>query len=475
MKKGEKQSDFGLIGLGVMGQNLARNVASHGYHVSVYNRSFDKTKSFLAEFGREDFSGYKKYRQFVGSLKRPRKIMIMVKAGAPVDYVIADIKPYLQKGDVIIDGGNSFYKDTQRRTAELKKKSIHFVGCGVSGGEEGALNGPSLMPGGSKAAWRSIKPIMTKIAAKDFSGGSCVTYVGSDGAGHYVKMAHNGIEYGIMQLMSETYALLRRVYGLSALEISKIFERYTRGKLSSFLFDIAVPVLAKECEPGKDSSCLIYSILDKASNKGTGKWASIDALDRGIAVPTITQAVYARYISTEKDVRTNINKKYAHKHTMKKIPLKTFEKLLEDALYGAIISVFAQGYDLIAKASAEEKWDIDLVEVSRIWEGGCIIRAKMLKVFRDTYTRNRNKQQHLFLLPAVQKLMKSHSPKLRKLVGEATASGIALPGFTSSLFYFESMIEDRLPANLIQGLRDYFGAHTYERIDMKGSFHTDWD
>jgi len=475
MKKGEKKSDFGLIGLGVMGQNLARNVASHGYKASVYNRSYDKTKSFLAEFGEEDFSGYKKYRQFVQSIKRPRKIMIMVKAGAPVDYVIADIKPYLQKGDVVIDGGNSFYKDTQRRTVELKKKGIHFVGCGVSGGEEGALKGPSLMPGGSKAAWKTIKPIITKIAAKDFSGGPCVTHVGPDGAGHYVKMVHNGIEYGVMQLMAETYALLRRVYGLSALEISKIFAKYNKGKLDSFLFDIAVPVLAKECEPGKDSSCLIYSILDKASNKGTGKWASIDALDRGVAVPSITQAVYARYISTEKNVRVKLEKKYTHKHTMKKMSQKTFEKLLEDALYAASISIFAQGYDLITKAAAEEKWDIDLVEVSRIWEGGCIIRAKMLKVFRDAYSRNRNKQQHLLLLPAVEKLMKVHASKLRKLVGEATASGIALPGFGSSLFYFESMTEERLPANFIQGLRDYFGAHTYERIDMKGSFHTDWE
>lgn len=466
------QTDFGLIGLGTMGAALARNVESRGFAVSVYNRHFDKTKAFLkAHDG--NFVGPKSLKVFVQSIKRPRKIMIMVKAGPAVDAVIESLFPHLQKGDIIVDGGNSFYKDTKRRETDLKKKGILLMGCGVSGGEEGALKGPSLMPGGSKKAWKTMKPILESIAAKDFSGGPCVMHVGPDAAGHYVKMVHNGIEYGIMQLMAETYSLLRNVYNMPAYKIGDVFEKWNRGKHKSFLFEIAVPVLQQEDEK-KGECCLIYKILDKASNKGTGKWASLDALDRGIAIPTITQAVYARYISTEKETRKMMEKAYPHKHPRKHLPAKKYEDLLRDALYAAIISTFAQGYDLIQRVSNEEGWDIDLAEVSRIWEGGCIIRAKLLKHFHEAYSKQK-KQKHLFLTGEVQKLMKSNVGKLRTLVGNAVESGIALPAFGSSLFYFESLVEHRLPANFIQGLRDYFGAHTYERVDIQGTFHTDWD
>ncbi len=470
-----KKTDFGLIGLGVMGSSLARNIESRGFSVSVYNRSFDKTQKFLKEFSENNFVGQKSLKKFVESIKPPRKIMIMVKAGPAVDAVIKQLMPYLGKGDILIDGGNSYYRDTERRVEELKKKKIGFLGVGVSGGEEGALKGPSIMPGGSKQAWQKSRKIFESISAKDFSGGSCVSYIGDGGAGHYVKMVHNGIEYAIMQLMAEIYSLFRKVYGLEANEISKIFAKYNRGKLSSFLFEIAVPVLAKEDETDKKSCCLIYQILDKAGSKGTGKWTSVDALDRGVAVPSIAEAVFARSISSEKEDRVRLNKLYKHKHPKTKILLPAFTKLAEDALYASIISIFSQGFELVSTASEEQKWQIDLAEVARIWQGGCIIRAKLLGTLTKVYLGINTQSKNLFYSKEIVTLLKKDAPKLRKLVSECVQTGIAIPGFASSLFYFESMIEERLPANFIQGLRDYFGAHTYERVDKKGSFHTEWE
>lgn len=481
------QSDFGLIGLGVMGQNLARNVSSKGFRTSVYNRTASVTDAFIAAHGGDLLVGHKTMKAFVRSLRGPKKILIMVKAGPAVDAVIKELLPHLKKGDVVLDGGNSNYRDTQRRYEMLKKKGIHFVGCGVSGGEEGALNGPSLMPGGSKQAWTRIKKILTAIAAKDFAGDPCVAHIGDDGAGHYVKMAHNGIEYAVMQLMAETYAIYRTVYNLPATKIADRFEKMNNGKLQSFLFESAIPVLRKKDE--KDGQCcLIYNILDKASQKGTGKWASQDALDRGVAVPTITQAVYARFVSAEKKERVNLEKLYPHSHK-KPMALARFDRLVEDALYGAILSSYAQGYDLMQKAAEEETWQIDLAEVSRIWEGGCIIRATLLNTLHKAYAETKDRparqspggsrrlaggSRHMFAVPAVVPLMKKHIPALRKLVAASVSSGINLSGFSSALYYFESMTEQRLPANFIQGLRDYFGAHTYERTDDKGSFHTKW-
>lgn len=467
------QSDFGLIGLGVMGQNLARNVSNHGFRTSVYNRTTKTTDDFITKFGNEYLVGQKTIKSFVQSLGGPKKICIMVKAGPAVDAVIASLLPHLKKGDIIIDGGNSHYRDTQRREKEVKKKGVFFVGCGVSGGEEGALNGPSLMPGGGKQAWRGIKKILEAIAAKDFAGDPCVTHIGTDGAGHYVKMVHNGIEYAVMQLMAETYALYRMVYKLPANKIADRFEKMNNGKLNSFLFEIAIPVLRKKDEK-TGQCCLIYNILDKASQKGTGKWASQDALDRGVAIPTITQAVYARYISAEKDVRKTLEKIYPDGHK-KPTSLARFDRLVEEALYGAILSSYAQGYDLIQKAATEEKWQVDLAEISRIWEGGCIIRAKLLGIVHHAYAETKKTGGHVFEIPAIVPRMKKHIPALRKLVSASVASGISLSGFSSALYYFESMTEQRLPANFIQGLRDYFGAHTYERTDAKGTFHTDWN
>jgi len=466
------KADFGIIGLGPMGANLARNIESRGFSVSVYNRSYDKTKAFLDQYDGGDFVGSKTIQDFVQNLATPRKIMIMVKAGDPVDAVIKQLEPHLKKGDVIIDGGNSFYKDTQRRFAYLKKKKIHYIGCGVSGGEDGALYGPSLMPGGSKAAYKKVSRILESIAATDFSGNPCVSYIGDNAAGHYVKMVHNGIEYGIMQLMSETYALFRTLYEVPAHDISKIFAKYNRGKLQSYLFEIAVPVLSHK-DDKKGECALIYSILDKAGSKGTGTWTVIDALDRGVAVPSIAQAVFSRSISSQKDERIHINKLYKHTHKKIKVARSEFEKIIADALYAAIISIFAQGFDLTKTASAEEKWNIDLQDVARIWQGGCIIRASLLSIIYKAY--NNGGPHHMFESRNMKPLLRKHMPKLRTLISLTADTGVATPGFGSALYYFESMIEKRLPANVIQGLRDYFGAHTYERIDMKGTFHTDWD
>ena len=464
-------SRIGIIGLGPMGAALAQNFASRSVVTAVYNRTYKKTAAFIKKHGDTYIIPTKSLKALVASLTRPRSIMIMVKAGPAVDAVIDSLLPYLQKGDLIIDGGNSYYRDTQRRFQNLRKRKIHFIGCGVSGGEEGARTGPSLMPGGSHDSWKIAKPLLSPIAAKDFSGKPCVTYIGDNAAGHYVKMVHNGIEYGIMQLMAETYALLRKVYKMSAPDIAMVFKKMNKGKLNSFLFEIAVPVLSQKDEK-KGECCLIYNILDTASNKGTGKWASIDALDRGIAIPTITQAVYARYISTEKNIRVKLNKQYPHKHPKKIQSQTAFIRLLEDALYVAIISTFAQGFDMIERAAQEEHWNINMAEIARIWEGGCIIRSKLLNVFHIHMKKHTGK--HVFLIPAVASLMNKHQKKLRTLVADATTTGIPLPAFGSSLFYFESMTEKRLPANMIQGLRDYFGSHTYERIDDTGSFHTIW-
>jgi 6-phosphogluconate dehydrogenase len=466
-------SDVGLIGLGTMGQSLARNMETSGFVVSVYNRSYEKTDDFLKEF-EGNFQGFKQMSTFVSSLDRPRKIIIMVKDGKPIDIVINGLLAYLDKGDIIIDGGNSYYRDTQRRFKTCKKQGIQYLGCGISGGEEGALNGPSLMPGGSKGAYRSAKKIFEAIAAKDFEGKSCVTYIGDNAAGHYVKMVHNGIEYGIMQLLAETYYTLHTTLNMPAEKIAEVFEQFNKGKLNSYLIKISVPVLKKGCKPG-EHSCLIYKVLDKASNKGTGKWASIDAFDRGVAVPSIAQAVFARYISTEKQERKKLEKLYKTNAKKKVIAKTRFVRMHEDALYAAMFSIFAQGYDLIQKASEEEGWNIDMAEVSRIWEGGCIIRAKFLNVLHVAYAAHKNKKTHVFAVPTVVGIMKAHVPKLRSLVSFSVDAKISIPAFSSALYYFESMTEDRLPANFIQGLRDYFGAHTYERIDKPGTFHTDWE
>ncbi|MDO8626298.1 MAG: NADP-dependent phosphogluconate dehydrogenase [Candidatus Magasanikbacteria bacterium] len=473
------QSNLGLIGLAVMGSNLARNFASRGFRISVYNRTNSKTNEFIKNFSSSAkkqggaLVGASEYTEFIQSLERPRKIIIMVKAGSPVDGVIAELLPHLEPGDIVIDAGNSFYKDTERRFLELKAKGLHFVGMGVSGGEEGALNGSSIMLGGAPESWRELQPALEAIAAKDFSGEPCVTYVGPGGAGHYVKMVHNGIEYAVMQMMSEAYAFLKIAYNLKPPAIADIFEKFSQGKLNSFLFDIAVPVLRRPDDLTK-KGFLIDKILDRAGSKGTGAWASKDALDRGISITSITEAVYARSISASKESRVALSKLYKNKLAPKKLPLPKFIPLLENALYAGMISCYAQGYDLIQKTATEEKWDLNLAEISRVWEGGCIIRAKLLNVLHKAYQTSGSKNSSLFAVPGIVSLMKKYVPDLRAVVGVVSASGVSTPALATALFYFQDATSKELSANFIQGLRDYFGAHTYERTDRPGNFHTNW-
>ena len=466
-----KKSDFAIIGLGTMGAALACNVESRGYTVSIYNRDHKKTQIFLAQH-EGNFTTEKDYNAFIKTIARPRKILLMVKAGDPVDDVIADILPHLNKEDIIIDGGNSYYKDTQRREQTLKIKGIHFVGMGVSGGEEGALLGPSLMPGGSKESWEILKLILNDIAAKDFYGNPCVTHIGPDGSGHYVKMVHNGIEYAVMQLMAELYDIYRHTYKQSAPQIAKIFAELNTKHMKSFLFEIGSNVLNKQDETTKIPSYLVDNILDKAAQKGTGKWTSQDALDRGIAVPTITDAVFGRYISSEKKERISLAKQYNHRYAKPNMSIKDFTPIAKKAIYAALISSYAQGYDLITKTAAEEQWKINLAEMSRIWQGGCIIRAELLRTLHQAYKQH--KTIHPLAQPALHKKLKTHTQPLRQLVSLAVESGVPAPAFATSLSYLDAMTTEQSPANFIQGLRDYFGAHTYERTDKKGTFHTEW-
>ena len=466
-----QKSEIGLIGLATMGANLARNIANNKFKISVFNRTTEKTTKFIAEYGNEYLVGQEELKDFVKSLKAPRKIILLVKAGWPVDAFIDKLTPLLDKGDLIIDGGNSNYKDTQKRTTALKEKGIEFLGCGVSGGEEGALNGPSLMPGGSKKAYNKVSKILNKIAAKDFNGNPCVTYIGNNGAGHYVKTVHNGIEYGVMQMIAEAYEIFRSVYKLKAPEIAKIFKNYNRGKLKSYLFEITSEVLDRKDQYKK--GYLIDYILDKAGQKGTGRWTAIDALERAVALPTVTEAVFARITSGEKDTRKRLNKIYSKAKVKNKIPLNKFISKLGDALYAGMLSSYAQGYHLIQKTAAEEGWEIDLSEVSRIWEGGCIIRADILNFLHKAYAKNQNK--HLFEIKDISNGMIKTIPKLREICGYAQSNGVAIPALSTSLAYFEMMTNENSSANLIQGLRDYFGAHTYERTDKKGSYHTEWN
>lgn len=465
----KKLSEIGLVGLAVMGKNLARNISKNSFKIVVYNRTTEKMTELIEKYGSETLTGEKNIKDFVKNIKRPRKIIIMVKAGQSVDMVIQELLPHLNKDDIIIDCGNSNYMDTKRRFTELKEKKIQFLGCGVSGGEEGALNGPSMMPGGSKSAWKSVEKIFTTISAKDFNNKPCVTYIGNNGAGHYVKMIHNGIEYAMMQLMSEGYEILRTIYKLPAPKIAEIFAKYNKGKLNSYLFEIAVKVLNEKDQFKK--GYLIDHILDKAGQKGTGQWTAMESLERSKALPTITQAVYARVISSELDERKKLSKLYKSPKINKSIPLEKFTSMLGEALYASMLSSYAQGYELIKQTAKEEKWEINLSEISRIWEGGCIIRAKILNFIHKAYKKS---DKHLFELKEVQTAMNASMPNLRKINAYAMENGVVIPALASAQNYIEAMTQKNSSANMIQGLRDFFGAHTYERIDKKGIFHTNW-
>lgn len=464
-------SDIGLVGLAVMGENLVLNMVSKGFQVSVFNRTTARVDEFLAgQAAGKAVKGTYSLAELAASLERPRRIMLMVKAGKPVDEMIEQILPYLEQDDILIDGGNSFFEDTRRRFKALAVKGIRFVGMGVSGGEEGALKGPSLMPGGDEAAFREIAPLFTKIAAQ-VADGPCCSFVGPDGAGHYVKMVHNGIEYSDMQLIAEAYYILSKAGGLTAAELHEVFARWNEGPLDSYLIEITRDIMAvNDPETGKP---LVELILDKAGQKGTGKWTSQSALDLGIPTPAITEAVFARCMSAVKDEREVAA-------TVLKGPQGTWtgdrQQLIQavhDALYASKICSYAQGFALLAAASKEYGWNLQFGEISLLWRGGCIIRARFLDKIRDAFVKDANLANLMLDSFFASVLAESQAP-WRLVLKTCRDLGIPTPAFNASLDYYDSYRQAVLPANLIQAQRDYFGAHTYERIDRPGTFHTEW-
>jgi len=470
------QQNFGLIGLAVMGENLALNVERNGFSLSVYNRSRDKTDTFIS--GRaagKNIVGTFSIEEFVASLERPRKILIMVKAGGPVDAVIDQLKPLLEPGDMIIDGGNSLYEDTDRRVADLESAGLRFIGMGVSGGEEGALNGPSLMPGGTKEAYEAIEPIVTKIAAQ-VDDGPCVTYIGPKGAGHYVKMVHNGIEYGDMQLIAEAYDLLKSIGGLSNAELHEVFSEWnTTEELDSFLIDITANIFTKADDLNGGGELIDY-IVDAAGQKGTGSWTAITALQLGVAIPTIAAAVNARILSSIKTERIAAASILPGPEvTGYTGDIKDFVNKVRDALYCSKMCSYAQGMALMSKASENFGYGLDLGEIARIWKGGCIIKAGFLNKIKQAYDEH-PELANLLLAPEFKQTILDRQAAWREVVATAAQFGIAIPAFSASLDYFDSYRRDRLPQNLTQAQRDYFGAHTFERTDKpRGEFfHAAW-
>jgi 6-phosphogluconate dehydrogenase len=468
-----QQADFGIFGIAVMGANLAMNIEDHGFSVAVVNLRSDRVTPFMKMNAGKKFIGAHTLEDFVKALKLPRRIMLMVKAGDPVDDAIKILKPLLSKGDIIIDGGNSWFKDTQRREAELTQEGFYFFGAGVSGGEEGARFGPSIMPGGSEKAYEFVKPIFEAISAKTNSG-PCVTHCGPDGAGHYVKMVHNGIEYGDMQLIAEAYDILRKVLGLSASELAAIFADWNKGILDSFLIELTAKVLTvKDDETGKP---LVDLVLDKAGQKGTGKWTAQIALDLGVPIPTIAAAIDARSLSSIKDERVAASKQIkAVPVTYNKAEKQALIDAVRDALYDSKICSYTQGMRLIKAGSDEYKWSINLKEMARIWKGGCIIRARLLDEIMKAYDRNPNLPS-LFLDDSFKNQLETTNANWRKAISTAVAQGIPVPAMSGSLAYYDSYRTADLPQNLTQAQRDAFGSHTYERVDHleKGFMHSEW-
>jgi 6-phosphogluconate dehydrogenase len=467
-----KQCDIGLIGLAVMGENLVLNMESKGFSVAVFNRTTEVTDKFAAGKAKgKNIQPAHTLEEFVDALSRPRKAMIMVKAGKPVDAVIDQLAPLLEKGDVIIDGGNSLFTDTQRRCTDLEGRGLHFVGCGVSGGEEGALKGPSLMPGGPRPSWEIIAPIYRKIAAQ-VDGEPCCRYMGPDGAGHYVKMVHNGIEYGDMQLICEAYAILQGVLGLTSEELADIFTEWNRGVLDSYLIEITSQIFRKrDPDTGKP---MVDVILDKAGQKGTGLWTLQSALSQSVVISTINAAVEARVISSRKDERVAASKILPQPQLPEfKGDRSQLITAVRDALYASKIVSYAQGMELLGAASSSYKWNLNFGDIATIWRGGCIIRAKFLNRIVDAYARD--PQLHNLLLDSYfRDILKDTQHNWRIAVSTAVQHGVAVPAFSASLGYFDSYRSARLPSNLLQAQRDFFGAHTYERVDKAGVFHTEW-
>lgn len=467
-------ADLGLIGLAVMGENLVLNIESRGYTVAVYNRTTSKVDEFLADRAKgKKIVGAHSIQELVSQLKRPRKVMLMVKAGQPVDDMIAQVAPHLEPGDIIIDGGNTHFPDTTRRTQALKEKGILYIGTGVSGGEEGALKGPSIMPGGNPEAWPHVKPIFQAIAAKVDGDVPCCDWVGRDGAGHFVKMVHNGIEYGDMQLICESYHLMKDLLGLSADELRDVFDKWNRGRLDSYLIEITRDIFGyRDPETGKP---MVDLILDAAQQKGTGKWTVIGALDNNIPLTLITEAVFARILAAQKDERVAAAKVIQGPEQAATVERQAFIDDVEMALYASKICSYAQGFALMAAQSKAATWDINLGSVALMWRGGCIIRSAFLGKIKEAFDRNPQLANLLVDSYFAGELARCQAG-WRRVVAAGVMNGIPLPAMSSALAYFDGYRSERLPANLLQAQRDYFGAHTYERIDRpRGQFHhTNW-
>jgi 6-phosphogluconate dehydrogenase len=464
------KQQIGVIGMAVMGRNLALNIESRGYTVSIYNRSKDKTDDVIAEHPDKKLVPYYSIKDFVDSLEKPRRVLIMVQAGKGTDAVIDELKPLLDKGDIIIDGGNAYFPDTIRRNTALSNEGYNFIGAGVSGGEEGALKGPSIMPGGQKEAYDLVAPIFEKIAA-NVDGEPCVTYIGSDGAGHYVKMVHNGIEYGDMQLIAESYSVLKHIGGLNNDELAQVFTEWNKGELDSYLIEITADIFRKKDQ--ETGGYLVDVILDAAGNKGTGKWTSQNALDLGEPLSLITESVFARYISAIKTQRVAAS----HVLTGPKIEFtgdkaELIEKVRKALYMGKIIS-YAQGFAQLKSASDHYNWKLNYGEIAKIFRAGCIIRAQFLQKIMDAYEQN-DEVVNLILTPYFKQTVEAYQGSLRDIVTLAVQHGIPVPTFSAAIAYYDSYRAAVLPANLIQAQRDYFGAHTYQRTDKEGVFHTDW-
>jgi len=469
----DTKSDIGLIGLAVMGENLVLNMESRGFQVTVYNRTLQKVDDFLAGRAKgKKIIGAHSIEELVKSLKRPRKIMIMVKAGSAVDEMINTLIPYLEKGDIIIDGGNTHFPDTNRRTAFVENKGLLYIGTGVSGGEEGALLGPSIMPGGSKAAWPEIKPIFQAIAAKVEDGTPCCDWVGENGAGHFVKMVHNGIEYGDMQLICEAYQIMRDLLHMSADEMHVVFREWNKGDLDSYLIEITRDILAFRDTDGKP---LVDKILDTAGQKGTGKWTAVAALDQGIPLTLIGEAVFARCLSAVKEERVRASKILHGPEPGISTDKKEFIDNLKDALYASKIVSYAQGYSLMRSAASEYKWDLNYGGIALMWRGGCIIRSAFLGKIKEAFVKN-PAITNLLIDPFFSEEVDNAQKGWRNVVAASATNGIPVPAISSALGYFDGYRCANLPQNLLQAQRDYFGAHTYERTDKpRGEFfHTNW-
>lgn len=465
------KQQIGVIGLAVMGKNLALNIESRGFSVAAFNRSPEKTETFIKENPGKNLKGTFSIEEFVQSLEKPRKMLLMVQAGFATDATIDQLVPHLDEGDIIIDGGNAHFPDTQRRSEQLGAKGIRFIGTGVSGGEEGALTGPSIMPGGQRSAYELVEDVLTSISAK-VNGDPCCTYIGPDGAGHYVKMVHNGIEYGDMQLICEAYHLLKDVLGFGTEELHETFSEWNKGELDSYLIEITADIFTKkDPDTGKP---MVDVILDTAGQKGTGKWTSQSSLDLGVPLSIITESVFARFLSAMKEERVTASQRLnGPQNAPSHVDREAFVESVRKALYASKIVSYAQGFAQMRAASEEYGWDLQYGDIAMIFRGGCIIRAGFLQNIKDAYDRD-PALKNLLLDDYFKDIVENYQQAWREVISIAVAHGIPVPGFSSAIAYYDSYRTERLPANLLQAQRDYFGAHTFQRLDKEGTFHFEW-